>query len=83
MLLQLLYYLDEANLLGEKHTFFEGNKRGAFLVAGKECSPVANKEGKVEKILRTKVGKACFGNLIVWVQTITIRNEFMKKLIAD
>ena len=38
------------NLLGEnKHTFCEGNERGALLVTGNEVSFVANVEVKVGK----------------------------------
>jgi hypothetical protein len=43
-----MFFANDANLLGEnKRTFYEGNERGAPLVASNEFSLVANAEVKV------------------------------------
>lgn len=59
---QNLLYASDANLLEEnKHTFCEGNERGALLDTSNEVFLVANAEVKVGKIHNTgRRGKQVF-----------------------
>jgi hypothetical protein len=67
--LENLLLANGANLLVEnKHTFCEGNERGAVLVTSNEVSLVANAEVKVGKFHNPEGVNNCFERLNIWEQ---------------
>ena len=74
--LGILVCVDVANLLGEnKHTFCEGNERGALLVTSNEVSLVANAEVKVGKFHNKEVNKQVFLTFKCFGTTLTIKKQ--------